>query len=104
MDGRLSICVEEGSIPFGGASRPRPQRGSFITQTRQPMHQRTLLLTPWYFPQRILRWQDAITMVFLSKVDVVVEYDEMVRSPSYSMKLPAVIRSRSASRVLKRGV
>lgn len=68
------------------------------------MQQRTLLLTPWYFPQRILRWQDAITMVFLDKVDVIVEYAEVIRSPSCEMRLPAVLRSRSAPRRRERGV
>lgn len=65
---------------------------------------RVLLLTPWYFPHKILRWEDAITMVFLDKADVVAEYNEEVRSPSTSMKLPAVIRLRKKIDNRKRGV
>jgi 5-methylcytosine-specific restriction endonuclease McrA len=68
------------------------------------MSQRTLLLTPWYFPHKVLRWQDAITMVFLGKADVVAEYDETVRSPSTSMRMPAVIRVKKAMRSMKRAV
>ncbi len=52
------------------------------------------MLSPWYFPLKILRWEDAITQVYLGKVDVVVEYDEVVRSPSTSIKMPAVVRLR----------
>lgn len=68
------------------------------------MQHRTLLLTPWYFPHKILRWQDAVTMVFLDKADVVVEYEDEIRSPSISMLVPAVIRVRKAMRSMKRKV
>jgi 5-methylcytosine-specific restriction endonuclease McrA len=67
------------------------------------MHNRTLLLTPWYFPHKILRWQDAVTMVFLEKADVVVEYDMVLRSPSTEMLAPAVIRVRKPMRSMKPG-
>ena len=46
------------------------------------MTMRTLLLTPWYIPIEVLHWQDAIKMVYEETVDVVVEYDEEVRSLS----------------------
>ncbi len=68
------------------------------------MQTRTLLLTPWFFPHKILRWQDAITMVFLDKADVIVEYDDVIRSPSREMQIPAVVRVRSAMKSMKRGV
>lgn len=58
------------------------------------MHARTLVLTPWYLPYRIISWQHAITLICLRKVDLVVPYDEVVRSPSTSVPLPAVIRMR----------
>lgn len=58
------------------------------------MTHRTLVLTPWYFPQKILRWEDAITMLYLQKAEVVLEYDEIVRSPSLEMQIPAVVRVR----------
>lgn len=68
------------------------------------MNHRTLLLTPWYFPYKVLRWQDAITMLYLEKADVVVDYDADLRSPSVEMKVPAVIRVRRALSGMKHGV
>lgn len=53
---------------------------------------RTLVLTPWYLPYRIVSWQHAITLLCLEKVELVVPYDDVVRSPSISLPLPAVIR------------
>lgn len=61
------------------------------------MDHRTLLLTAWYLPQKVVRWQDAITMVFLDKVDVIAEYDATVNSPSLTMRIPAVVRSRKVN-------
>lgn len=65
------------------------------------MTTRTLLLTPWYIPIQILHWQDAIKMIYEQTVDVVVEYDEEVRSPSVTWKMPAVIRLRKLKRERK---
>jgi len=44
-----------------------------------------------YFPLSIWSWQDAIKAVFMDRVNILAEYDEEVRSPSFSMKLPSVI-------------
>lgn len=44
-----------------------------------------------YFPLSIWCWQDAVKAVFLDRVNIVSEYDEEVRSPSFSMRLPSVI-------------
>jgi len=52
----------------------------------------TLLLTPWMQPHRIVPWQTAITLLFNDKIEVIEEYDEIVRSPSISMQVPAVAR------------
>ena len=60
------------------------------------MTTRTLLLTAWYLPFRVLRWQDAVKMVYEGTVDVVAEYDELIRSPSTTWKMPAVVRLRRA--------
>ena len=59
------------------------------------MAKRTLLLSPWYFPLRILRWQDAVKMKYEETVDVVAEYAETVSSPSTTWYIPAVIRLKS---------
>lgn len=68
------------------------------------MEHRTLLLTPWYFPHKILKWQDAVTMVYLEKADVVVEYSDTVSSPSVEIFVPAVVRIRKAISSMKRGL
>lgn len=68
------------------------------------MHTRTLLLTPWYFPIKVLRWQDAVKMKYEGTVDVVVEYDDEIRSPSVTWRVPAVVRLRKMAKTDSRGV
>ena len=36
-----------------------------------------------YYPLSLWSWQDAIKAVFLDRVNIVSEYDTMVRSPSF---------------------
>lgn len=66
--------------------------------------EKTLLLNNWYFPIKILRWQDAAKMKYEGTIDVVAEYDEEIRSPSVIWKMPAVIRLRRQTRGSKLGV
>ncbi|MBK7584519.1 MAG: HNH endonuclease [Myxococcales bacterium] len=68
------------------------------------MHTRTLVLTPWFFPHKVVRWEDAITLVYLSKVDVVIAYDDEIRSPSATFPMPAVVRLKRQISGQKRGV
>jgi 5-methylcytosine-specific restriction endonuclease McrA len=65
---------------------------------------RTLLLTSWFFPHKVVRWEDAITMLYLGKADAIVSYGEKVSSPSVTMDVPAVIRLRRKIGKIKRGV
>lgn len=65
---------------------------------------KTLLLAPWYFPLKVLHWQDAVKMIYEGTVDVVVEYDEEIRSPSVTWKMPAVVRLRKLAGQIKNGV
>ena len=44
-----------------------------------------------YFPLSLWSWQDAVKATFLSRVNVVSEYDRLVHSPSLEMRLPSVI-------------
>lgn len=44
-----------------------------------------------YFPLSLWSWQDAVKAVFLSRVNVVSEYDNIVHSPTRQMRLPSVI-------------
>src|SRR5215470_2672589 len=48
-----------------------------------------------YFPLSLWSWHDAVQAVFCDRVDVVAEYDQLVRSPSTMMKLPSVVALRS---------
>ena len=44
-----------------------------------------------YYPLSIWCWQDAIKAVFLDRVNIVSEYDKVVRSPTFEFRLPSVI-------------
>jgi 5-methylcytosine-specific restriction endonuclease McrA len=44
-----------------------------------------------YFPLSLWPWQETIKAVFLERVNIISEYDEMVHSPSMQMRLPSVI-------------
>ncbi len=44
-----------------------------------------------YYPLSLWSWQDAIKAVFLERVNIVAEYDHIVSSPSFSMRVPSVI-------------
>ena len=44
-----------------------------------------------YFPLSLWSWQDAVKAVFMERVQTVAEYDRVVRSPSFEMRLPSVI-------------
>jgi 5-methylcytosine-specific restriction endonuclease McrA len=47
-----------------------------------------------YFPLSLWSWQETIKAVFLGRVNIVSEYDRMVRSPNFEMRLPSVISLR----------
>lgn len=44
-----------------------------------------------YFPLSLCSWQDSLRAVFRGNVTVIAEYDQTVRSPSMSMRVPSVI-------------
>lgn len=44
-----------------------------------------------YFPLSLWSWQDAVKAVFLDRVDIISEYDEVIHSPSFQMRVPSVI-------------
>ena len=48
-----------------------------------------------YYPLSLWSWQDSIKSVFLNRVSIVSHYDRIIRSPSFSMKLPSVIALKS---------
>ncbi|MBM3490931.1 MAG: HNH endonuclease [Alphaproteobacteria bacterium] len=44
-----------------------------------------------YYPLSLWHWQDVVKAVFLDRVNVVSEYDQVIRSPGLAMRLPSVI-------------
>ena len=51
-----------------------------------------LLLSATFEPLRIISWQNAVSMFFLGKVEVLEEYEHDIRSVSLAIKAPAVVR------------
>jgi len=47
-----------------------------------------------YYPLSLWPWQETVKAVFLDRVEVIAEYDQVVRSPSFEMRLPSVISLR----------
>ena len=44
-----------------------------------------------YYPLSLWSWQDAIKAICLDRVNVVSNYDRVIRSPSFEMALPSVV-------------
>ena len=44
-----------------------------------------------YYPLSLWPWQEVVKAVFLDRVDIIAEYDYVVRSPSTEFRLPSVI-------------
>lgn len=54
--------------------------------------QQTLVLDQGYQPHRVVTWQRAVIMLFDGKAEVLEEYDDLIRSISITLKMPAVVR------------
>ena len=48
-----------------------------------------------YYPLSLWNWQDSIKSVFLDRVSIVSNYEKIIRSPSFSIRLPSVIALKS---------
>lgn len=44
-----------------------------------------------YYPLSLWPWQEAIKAAYMDRVDIVAEYDQVVRSPSLVIKIPSVV-------------
>ncbi len=44
-----------------------------------------------YYPLSLWPWQEAVKAAWLERVDIVAEYDEVVRSPSTEIRIPSVV-------------
>jgi hypothetical protein len=56
-----------------------------------------------YFPLSLFGWEDSVRAVVMGSHAVVAEYDQVVRSPSTTMRLPSVIALREYVRPPTRG-
>ncbi len=61
------------------------------------MSTRTLMLTPWLAPYRVITWERAVVLLYLGKVEVLEEYEAAIRAPSITLRTPAVVRLRNGS-------
>jgi 5-methylcytosine-specific restriction endonuclease McrA len=60
---------------------------------------RTLLLNKGYEPIEIIPWQDAITLWWVTKAEILSSYeDKLLRSASITMPAPAVLRLKTSHR------
>ena len=44
-----------------------------------------------YYPLSVWPWQEAVKAAVLDRVNILAEYDEVVRSPSLEMRIPSVV-------------
>jgi 5-methylcytosine-specific restriction endonuclease McrA len=54
--------------------------------------QRVLVLDAHYQPSQVVTWERAICLLYDGKAETVEETDEVIRSPSVSMRMPSIIR------------
>ncbi len=57
-----------------------------------------------YFPLSLWPWQETVKAVFLDRVNIISEYEQVVRSPSFEMRLPSVISLKEFIPLARRGI
>jgi len=82
---------------MAGAAAARLERvATWMDNGRSPSAHPALVLNAdysplSYFPLSLWSWEGALKAVFLDRVNIVAEYDRVVRSPSVEMRLPSVV-------------
>ena len=71
-------------------------RRSFVREATSLKHHPALVLNAdyrplSYYPLSLWPWQEAVKAAFLDRVDIVAEYDHVVRSPSTEIRIPSVV-------------
>ena len=71
-------------------------RSNFVREQANPRAHAALVLNAdfrplSYYPLSLWPWQEAVKAVFLDRVSIVAEYDEVVRSPSMEIRIPSVV-------------
>jgi len=65
----------------------------------------TLVLDTSYVPVARVHWQRAVTLLFMGKVEVVEEYDDKdVKSVTFSIKMPSIVRFLRALKSKRRAI
>ncbi|MBT8493031.1 MAG: HNH endonuclease [Deltaproteobacteria bacterium] len=63
-----------------------------------------LLLNASYEPMLVIPWQRAVTMLCVGKVEVLRSYEDVLRSMSWTLPMPAVVRLRDFVRRHRRRI
>lgn len=71
-------------------------RTGFVREAASPRQHPALVLNAdyrplSYYPLSLWPWQEAVKAAFLDRVDIVAEYDKVVRSPTTSIRIPSVV-------------
>lgn len=71
-------------------------RTDFVRQSAGLKHHPALVLNAdyrplSYYPLSLWPWQDAVKAAWLDRVDIIAEYDEVVRSPTTEIRIPSVV-------------
>jgi 5-methylcytosine-specific restriction endonuclease McrA len=71
-------------------------RTSFVRDSANPRAHAALVLNAdfrplSYYPLSLWPWQEAVKAVFLDRVSIIAEYDEVVHSPSMEIRIPSVV-------------
>ncbi|MEM6388836.1 MAG: HNH endonuclease [Pseudomonadota bacterium] len=71
-------------------------RTSFVREPGSLRHNPALVLNAdyrplSYYPLSLWTWQEAVKAAFLDRVQIVAEYDEVVRSPTTEIRIPSVV-------------
>lgn len=82
-------------------------RTQFVREPNNLRHHPALVLNAdyrplSYYPLSLWPWQEAIKAAWLERVDIVAEYDEVVRSPSTEIRIPSVVVLKDYVRPQKR--
>ena len=71
-------------------------RTSFVREPNSLRHNPALVLNAdfrplSYYPLSLWPWQEAVKAAWLDRVQIIAEYDEVVRSPSTQIRIPSVV-------------
>jgi 5-methylcytosine-specific restriction endonuclease McrA len=62
----------------------------------------TLVLNATYEPINIVSWKRALTLLYQGKVEVLAEYEEEIRSITFTVRLPSILRLLKYVKIRKR--